>query len=129
MSVPEEPRPASRLWVGAIILAVLLLMLFGRRVFPGAGATDPAAARTDIEVIQEALGRYRDDRGAYPTTAQGLDALRGPYLPAGVPNDPWGRPYRYTSPGRGSGYDLYTLGRDGQPGGRGPDADVSTSGP
>ncbi|HEX8363361.1 MAG TPA: type II secretion system protein GspG [Longimicrobium sp.] len=126
-SSDEEPRSPSRLWVGAIIVAVLLLMFFGRRVFPG--GTDPAAARTDIEVIQEALGRYREDRGAYPTTAQGLDALRGPYLPAGVPNDPWGRPYRYTSPGRASGYDLYSLGRDGRPGGAGKDADVSRSGP
>ena len=129
MTAPDEPRTPSRLWVGGIIVAVLLLMFIGRRVFPGGGATDPAVARTDIVVIQEALGRYRNDRGAYPTTAQWLDALRGPYLPAGIPNDPWGRPYRYTSPGRASGYDLYSLGRDGQPGGAGKDADLSISAP
>jgi general secretion pathway protein G len=126
--VTEERGSPSRLWVGAIIVAVLLLMLFGRRVIPG-GGEDSAAARADIELIHNALGRYHEDRGAYPTTAEGLDALRGPYLPAGVPTDPWGRPYRYTSPGRKSGYDLYTLGRDGRPGGRGKDADVSTSAP
>ena len=123
-----EPRPPSRLWVGAAIAAVFLLMLLGRRLLPGGGGAHSDGARTQIEAIQEALGRYRADRGAYPTTAQGLDALRGPYLPAGVPRDPWGRPYRYTAPASG-GYVLFTLGRDGRPGGTGEDADVTTSAP
>ena len=79
----------------------------------------------------------------YPTTEQGLEALRtlptvgepprnwrGPYLRKVVPLDPWGRPYHYISPGRTNveSYDLYTLGRDGQPGGEGEDADITSWG-
>ena len=74
-----------------------------------------------------------------PPNSQGLAALqekpgrepaslnwRGPYLKKAVPLDPWGRAYSYASPGEHSpgGYDLSTLGRDGQPGGENDNADV-----
>ena len=79
------------------------------------------------------------DHGRYPTAEQGLDALRvhptlqpppsnwnGPYLRKDVPLDPWGLPYVYLSPGEINprGYDLFSLGADGQVGGEGEDADV-----
>ena len=53
---------------------------------------------------------------------------RGPYLKKTVPLDPWGRPYVYKSPGEVNpqGYDLLTTGRDGQPGGSGEDADITS---
>jgi general secretion pathway protein G len=85
------------------------------------------------------LDSYRLDNGVYPTTEQGLEALRtkpvrepvpinwrGPYLRKSVPVDPWGRPYLYRSPGERnpSGYDLSSLGRDGKVGGTEEDADV-----
>jgi type II secretion system protein G len=38
--------------------------------------------------------------------------------------DPWDRPYQYLSPGQHGEIDIYTLGRDGRPGGEGPDADI-----
>jgi general secretion pathway protein G len=85
-----------------------------------------------------ALDSYRLDNGSYPSTEQGLAALRdrptrdpaptnwrGPYLRKGVPLDPWGRPYIYRI--QSSGYDLQTLGRDGRPGGDGEDQDVGGS--
>jgi general secretion pathway protein G len=52
---------------------------------------------------------------------------RGPYLRKAVPEDPWGRPYLYRSPGEHNptSFDLATLGKDGQPGGSGEDADVT----
>lgn len=72
----------------------------------------------------------------YPSTDEGLEALvsppgsadasdrwKGPYLTK-VPNDPWGRPYLYLSPGTRADIDVYTLGRDGQPGGEGEDGDI-----
>jgi len=36
-----------------------------------------------------------------------------------IPLDPWGRPYIYRAPGdkNPNGYDLFTYGRDGKPGG------------
>jgi len=90
-----------------------------------------------------ALNQYRLDNDQYPTTEQGLGALRtvpqagepprnwrGPYLARVVPVDPWGRPYFYESPGISNpqSYDLYTLGRDGRTGGDGEDADITSWG-
>jgi general secretion pathway protein G len=59
-------------------------------------------------LIGTALDTYRLDVGRYPTTDQGLEALRvqphdvtkwdGPYLPKDVPLDPWGNPYQYNLP-------------------------------
>ena len=53
-----------------------------------------------------------------------------PYLRKVVPNDPWGRPYVYVSPGKENPttYDLYSLGRDGKVGGEGEDADITSWG-
>jgi general secretion pathway protein G len=55
---------------------------------------------------------------------------RGPYLTRVVPLDPWGRPYVFVSPGlrNPKSYDLYTLGRDGRPGGTDEDSDVTSWG-
>ena len=118
-------RTSSRLWVGAALAAALALMLVAQWLFVGR-RVEPAAARDHIAQIQDALTRYHDDHGAFPTTREGLAVLRGHYLPAGVPRDPWGRPYRYLSPRRGSpdGYELYTLGRDGIEGGNPNDGDL-----
>ena len=56
-----------------------------------------------------ALEAYQRDTGQFPTTGQGLQALReeiegvrnwnGPYLGRPVPTDPWNDPYVYKYPG------------------------------
>jgi general secretion pathway protein G len=117
----------------AIVAAIVVPNVIGRP--DEARAT---VARTDIRAIGSALELYRLDNRAYPTTAQGLAALAAPpevppepvswpaggYLDA-VPTDPWGNPYAYSSPGAGgSGFDLASLGSDGQPGGDGAAADI-----
>ena len=99
----------------------------------------PGSAAAQIELLGAGLDAYRLDNGRYPSTDQGLDALqtqpsiqpypsnwRGPYLRKAVPVDPWGNPYIYFSPGEVNprGYDLLSLGADGEPGGEGEDADV-----
>jgi general secretion pathway protein G len=101
------------------------------------------AARSQVEIFALALNSYRLDNDNFPTTEQGLEALRtmpsvgdvprnwrGPYLSRVVPMDPWGRPYVYLSPGKQNptSYDLYTLGRDGAIGGEGEDADRTSWG-
>jgi hypothetical protein len=112
-----------------VIAAVLLVMLLGRRVV--SPAPDPDAARRHVDALTAALDRFREAHGRYPTTAEGLEALRVPYLPAGVPEDPWGRPYVYRSPGQADplGYDLMTYGRDGRsdPGADTRDGDLYVS--
>lgn len=99
------------------------------------------AAKSQIQIIALALDAYRLDNDTLPSTEQGLQALRtipvtgatplqwrGPYLRQEVPLDPWGRAYVYLSPGvaNPNGYDLYSLGKDGKPGGDGEDADITS---
>ena len=93
------------------------------------------AARAQISVFMIALAIYKLDTGLFPTTDQGLQALRvkpegvkswqGPYLPQEIPTDPWGRAYLYKFPGEhGAGPDVISYGTDGWPGGEGINADI-----
>lgn len=124
-----------------IIVLGLLAALVGPRILGRVSEAKSATARTQIELLGLGLDNYRLDNGMYPTTDQGLAALqerptreprppnwRGPYLKKAVPLDPWARPYIYKSPGEHtpSGYDLSTLGRDGQPGGEDEAADITS---
>ena len=83
------------------------------------------------------LDTFRLDNGRYPSSQEGLGALRqrpfgvdrwdGPYLKKEVPADPWGRPYFYRSPGEGGRpYDLMSYGADGSPGGDGDGRDIAS---
>jgi general secretion pathway protein G len=99
-----------------------------------------ARALQDISVLESALDMYAADSGQPPTTQQGLEALRrepsspplprnwdGPYIKKAVPTDPWGNDYEYKYPGQANpdGYDIICYGRDGRPGGDGPDEDMT----
>ena len=72
---------------------------------------------------------YRMNNARFPTNAAGLEALVHPpggerrYMDS-IPKDSWGNLYHYRSPGQNGDYDLYSLGRDGQEGGEGIDADI-----
>lgn len=124
-----------------ITVIAILAALVSPQVFRNVGDARTATARAQVEILTLALDAYRLDNHRYPTTEQGLVALvrppdgepiprnwRGPYLRRGVPADPWDRPYLYVSPGThdSTGFDLSTLGRDGEPGGEGEDADVTS---
>ena len=128
-----------------VVVAIIgtLAMVVGPSVFRNVGDANRTAAATQIDILSVAVETYRVDTGAYPATADGLSVLRvrpagprdgerwrGPYLRKALPEDPWGRPYRYESPGRSNPatFDLYTLGRDGEIGGEGEDADITSWG-
>jgi len=104
-------------------------------MFQKVGSSKQKAAKAQIALLGTALDAYRLDVGRYPTTEEGLEALRrnpghagwdGPYLPKDVPPDPWGKGYLYRSPGERGDYDLASLGADGQEGGEGENADVTS---
>lgn len=94
------------------------------------------ATKAQIELLGTALDTLRLDAGRYPTTEEGLEALRtrpggldkwdGPYLKKEVPLDPWGRPYIYRNPGEHGPYDLLSYGADGAPGGEGDNRDITS---
>jgi general secretion pathway protein G len=124
-----------------VVVAVLSILaaLVAPNIFGHLGTAKDAAARSQMEMIGAALDAYRLDNGRYPTTAQGLEALRsqptvepqprnwrGPYLRREVPADPWDAPYVFMSPGEANpgGYDLLSYGADGQPGGEGENVDI-----
>lgn len=117
-----------------IIILGLLAALVGPKLFGKVATAKLKAAKAQIELFGTALDALRLDVGRYPTTDEGLKALRekpagmeswkGPYLPKEIPNDPWGRPYIYKSPGDNGDYDLMSYGLDGAPGGEGENEDV-----
>jgi general secretion pathway protein G len=119
-----------------IIVLGLLVGLVGPRLFGRVGQSKQAAAKAQIELLGAGLDQYRLDAGSYPTTSQGLDALQrnpgvanwnGPYLKKSVPKDPWGNLYKYRCcPGQHGDYDLWSEGGDGQPGGEGENADITS---
>lgn len=124
-----------------IAIIATLAAIVAPALFGNVGTARQNAARSQIQILALELDAYRVDNDAYPTTEQGLEALRafpvgsdaprnwkGPYLRQVVPLDPWGRAYVYTSPGatNPTAYDLYSLGKDGRPGGDGEDADFTS---
>ena len=141
----ECRRPTAGFTLIEILVVIsviaVLASLVSPMVFNNVGDAKRAAARAQIEIFALALDAYRLDNDHYPSSEQGLEALRakptgqpearnwrGPYLRRTIPSDPWGRRYLYESPGRVNpeSYDLISLGRDGEAGGDREDADVAS---
>jgi general secretion pathway protein G len=121
-----------------ITIIGLIMSLVGPRVLGYLGESKIKAAKIQIQSFSSALDLFYLDAGRYPTSSEGLAALvkpapaltawNGPYLKGGnVPNDPWGKPYVYRSPAERSAYEIVSFGADGQEGGTGPAADISTA--
>jgi general secretion pathway protein G len=122
-----------------MMVVVTIIALFAALVLPKmlqqADRGKITRAHADINGYSTALGSYKLDTGTFPTTEQGLKALRdkpegvenwqGPYLQKEVSNDPWQHPYLYHYPGEhGDEPDIISYGADGQPGGDGINADI-----
>jgi general secretion pathway protein G len=123
-----------------IMVVVIIIGILAAIVAPNViGRVDDAQitkAKAEIANIENAMKFYRLDNFQYPTSEQGVEALvtkpndptitnwkAGGYLDR-VPKDPWGNPYQYLNPGNNGEIDIYTLGRDGRPGGEGIDGDM-----
>ena len=139
----EKALSAAEVESGFTLLELLVVMVIigllagyvGPKYFAQVGKSEIKAARAQLVALDKALDQYRLDTGHYPTSDQGLAALNaappnepkwdGPYLKKAVPLDPWGNPYLYKIPGEHGGeFDLYSYGKDGQPGGEGEAADI-----
>jgi general secretion pathway protein G len=118
-----------------MVIIGLLASYVGPKFFSQIGKSEIKAVRAQLDAFGKALDTYRLDIGHYPSTEQGLQALiaapadeakwAGPYLQKAVPGDPWGHAYLFVSPGsEGRDYEVSSLGKDGQPGGEGENADL-----
>lgn len=115
-----------------LLLVLVILGILAALVLPKfTGRTEQArttAAQTQISTFGTALDAFEVDTGSYPRGNDGLNQLimqpadvtnwRGPYLKSDIPLDPWGHPYIYEFPGKvnPSGYDIRSMGPDGQAG-------------
>jgi general secretion pathway protein G len=120
-----------------ITIIGLIMGLIGPRVLNYLNESKVKAARIQLQSFASALDLFYLDAGRYPSTSEGLAALvqrtsgvgswNGPYLKGGsLPNDPWKHPYVYRSPGEREPYEIISYGSDGQEGGSGLAADIST---
>ena len=123
-----------------LIVVVIIIGLLAGLVLPQFIRQEEKAklrtTKAQIELFGTALDTFRLDVGRYPTTDEGLQALRqkpgglerwdGPYLRKELPLDPWSKPYAYRSPGEHGAYDIVSYGADGTPGGDGDNRDITS---
>lgn len=120
-----------------ITIIGLIMGLIGPRVLNYLSESKVKAAKIQLQSFGSALDLFYLDAGRFPSSSEGLAALvrrtpgvaawNGPYLKGGnVPADPWNHAYVYRAPGERSPYDIISYGSDGQEGGSGTAADLST---
>lgn len=123
------------------ILAVVVILGFLAATlavgFSGSfGKAKHELAKTGIGQVIDKLEVYRIEKGAWPGNDLGLRVLSDGYA---TPNDtfyvepsklldPWNRPYFFVAPGPNlRPYEILSYGADGQPGGQGEDADLTSA--
>ena len=139
---PAQGFTLIELMVVIVILGILAGLIIPRIM----GRPEEARrmkARVQIESIETALKLYKLDTGSYPSTEQGLQALveppevgklaknwrEGGYLEKGkVPKDPWDNEFYYLGPDvtGGGDFEIISYGKDGEEGGEGENADISS---
>lgn len=120
-----------------ITIIALIMSLVGPRVLNFLSESKAKAAKIQIESLSSALDLYFLDTGRYPSSSEGLNVLvqrpgnitswNGPYLKGNlVPADPWGKNYIYRLAGQHGPYEILSYGADGQEGGTGAAADITS---
>lgn len=128
--------------MAVIVIIGILAAIVVPRYMDAVEKANRTGAQTQIRNFESGLKMFKLSHGFYPSTAQGLDALisapdsgripknypKNGYLEGGIiPDDPWGTPYIYESPGsHGYDYEIVSIGADAMDGGEGWDADIES---
>ena len=140
MTRPSRRRRRGGFTIVEIIVVVIIIAalatMIAPKIFSRVGQAKQSVAAQHIHALEQAIDLFCTD---YERMPERLDELierpddipperwNPPTVKGKDLNDPWGRPYEYVCPGEQNtgGYDLFTLGRDGEPGGEREDADVT----
>ena len=130
----QTRTPRAGFTLAELMVVIVIIGLLATLVVPNVvaklGKANTTKARADIVQIAKAVEDYViENNGRFP---DGLEALvteneQGEsYLQqTQIPKDPWGNEYGYEPPPSGSRkFRVYSLGKDGSPGGEGDDADI-----
>jgi general secretion pathway protein G len=121
-----------------LVLAIISMLaaLVGPTLYQRIKPAKQSAAHAQLANFGTALDAFFVDMERYPTTQEGLAALRtrpeggerwaGPYLKKEMPLDPWSHAYIYRAPGRSGGYEIFSYGADGREGGDADNADINS---
>lgn len=119
-----------------LLLVLVILALIGGLVLPGiigkAESAKAKAASSHVSRLSMAVESYYLDTGVTPESLEqlvknpGQSGWNGPYVKESSLKDPWGRDYEYRMPGEHGEFDIVSLGADGQPGGEGNNADITS---
>jgi len=134
----REKRGFTIIELIAVAMIIALLAVFVvPRAFKGLGKAKHDIAKGKIAILEGALARFEYSCGRLPTDTEGFEVLitapadvqerwEGPYIKRSDLRDPWDRPYMYMQQGTVNvgGYDIFSYGADGQPGGDGDNADI-----
>ena len=120
-----------------LLLVLVILALIAGLVLPGiigkAESAKAKAASSQISRISMSVESFYLDTGRTPTTLDelvnepsGVTGWNGPYIKNSLLKDPWGRPYKYRTPGEHGDFDIQSFGADGQQGGDKNNADITS---
>ncbi len=138
-SEPPTKRQSGMTLVEILAVVVILGLIAGTLLVGFSGSFGKAKhelAKSGIGIIVSQLETYRLEHSAWPSNDQGLAVLTDGqatpsasyYLNPGQLLDPWDRSYLYVTPGpEGHPYEVLCYGADGQPGGEGESADMSST--
>lgn len=111
-----------------VIVLGIIAMILGGAIFAMRGIGDAAKLRqveSDFKSFESALAMYKLNAGNFPSTQQGLNALkekptstpiprRWVQVMSKIPKDPWGADYGYRFPGkkRANDFEMFSKGPD-----------------
>ncbi|MCC5846985.1 MAG: type II secretion system major pseudopilin GspG [Verrucomicrobia bacterium] len=127
----------------ALVIVAIMGTLVALNLEGSAGEARVVTTQSNIRSLSNALRLYQSQNGMLPTQEQGLQALvqkptrpplppryqEGGYLDSrNLPKDGWDRPFIYLIPGRGGeAFEIISYGADGQQGGTGVNAEISSA--